>query len=219
MLACKNMTFVPDIIIIGNGAIARVKRKSAPQQNRRRETMNSSMMWILIAFIFYLGLMVVIGAVYSKKNNTAEDYFLGGRSLGGFVAALSAQASDMSGWLLMGLPGAILVTGLSGDGWIAVGLLIGTILNWLFVASRLRRYTIKAGNSVTLPMFFENRFRDEKRILLTISSIIIALFFTVYTASALAAGGKLFKSVFNLKSYTLALTIGAVVILLYTFSL
>ena len=91
--------------------------------------------------------MVVIGAAYAKKSNNAEEYFLGGRSLGGFVAALSAQASDMSGWLLMGLPGAIFLTGLCGDGWVAVGLLLGTICSWLFVASRLREYTIKANNS------------------------------------------------------------------------
>ncbi|MCR5119048.1 MAG: sodium/proline symporter PutP [Lachnospiraceae bacterium] len=174
------------------------------------------MIWVLVAFILYLGMMVGIGAAYSKKNVNSEDYFLGGRTLGGFVAALSAQASDMSGWLLMGLPGAIFLSGVSGDGWIALGLLIGTALNWIIVASRLRRYTIKAGNSVTLPMFFENRFEDKKRILMTISSIIIAFFFVVYTASAFASGGKLFSSVFGL-DYTAALTIGAIVILVYTF--
>ncbi|MBR6256809.1 MAG: sodium/proline symporter PutP [Lachnospiraceae bacterium] len=172
--------------------------------------------WLLIAFILYLVLMVGIGALYSKKNSNSEDYFLGGRSLGGFVAALSAQASDMSGWLLMGLPGAIFLSGISGDGWVAIGLLVGTILNWLIVASPLRRYTILAGNSVTLPMFFEHRYGDKKKILMTISSVIIAFFFIVYTASAFAAGGKLFSSVFGI-NYTMALTIGAVVILAYTF--
>ena len=172
--------------------------------------------WLLIAFILYLILMVGIGALYSKKNSNSEDYFLGGRSLGGFVAALSAQASDMSGWLLMGLPGAIFLSGISGDGWVAIGLLVGTILNWLIVASPLRRYTILAGNSVTLPMFFEHRYGDKKKILMTISSVIIAFFFIVYTASAFAAGGKLFSSVFGI-DYTMALTIGAVVILAYTF--
>ena len=172
--------------------------------------------WLLIAFILYLVLMVGIGALYSKKNSNSEDYFLGGRSLGGFVAALSAQASDMSGWLLMGLPGAIFLSGISGDGWVAIGLLVGTALNWLIVASPLRRYTILAGNSVTLPMFFEHRYGDKKKILMTISSVIIAFFFVVYTASAFAAGGKLFSSVFGI-DYTLALTIGAVVILAYTF--
>ncbi|XME01586.1 sodium/proline symporter PutP [Lachnospiraceae bacterium C1.1] len=178
--------------------------------------MNSVEIWEIAAFIFYLGIMIVIGAVYSRKNQKSEDYFLGGRSLGGLVAAFSAQASDMSGWLLMGLPGAIFLSGLSGDGWIAIGLLIGTALNWIVVASPLRRYTIEAGNSVTLPKFFENRYKDEKKILMIISSIIIALFFTVYTASAFASGGKLFNSVFHL-DYHLALSIGAAVILLYTF--
>lgn len=173
--------------------------------------------WIIIAFAVYLVLMIGIGALYSKKIGSSEEYFLGGRNLNGFVAALSAQASDMSGWLLMGLPGAIFVYGMNGgDGWCALGLLIGTILNWLLVASRLRKYTIKANNSVTLPRFFENRFHDEKKILLLVSSIIIVLFFTVYCASALAAGGKLFNSIFGLDYHT-ALVIGAVVILVYTF--
>jgi sodium/proline symporter len=129
--------------------------------------------WLIVAFALYLLLMVGIGAAYSRKNENTEDYFLGGRSLGGFVAALSAQASDMSGWLLMGLPGAIFLSGISGDGWVALGLLIGTILNWLLVASPLRRYTIVAGNSVTLPMFFEHRYEDKKKILMTISSIML----------------------------------------------
>lgn len=173
--------------------------------------------WILVAFVLYLLMMIVIGAIYSKKSSNTEEYFLGGRNLGGFVAALSAQASDMSGWLLMGLPGAIFVWGINGgDGWCAVGLLIGTILNWLIVASRLRKYTIKAGNAVTLPMFFENRYRDQKRLLMLISSIVIVIFFAVYCASALAAGGKLFQSIFGV-DYKIALTLGALVILIYTF--
>ena len=172
--------------------------------------------WLIVAFALYMLLMVGIGAMYSKRNENSEDYFLGGRSLGGFVAALSAQASDMSGWLLMGLPGAIFITGISGDGWVALGLLLGTVLNWLIVASPLRRYTILAGNSVTLPMFFEHRYNDKKKILMTVSSLIIAFFFIIYTASAFAAGGKLFSSVFGL-GYTVSLTIGAIVILAYTF--
>lgn len=173
--------------------------------------------WILVAFVAYLLMMIVIGAVYSRKSTNAEDYFLGGRNLGGFVAALSAQASDMSGWLLMGLPGAIFIYGMNGgDGWCALGLLIGTIINWIVVASRLRKYTIKAGNSVTLPMFFENRYRDKKKILMLTSSIIIVIFFTVYCASALAAGGKLFMSIFGV-DYKIALTLGALVILIYTY--
>ena len=178
--------------------------------------MNGSMIWILAAFAVYLIMMIVIGAFYSKKNNSSEDYFLGGRKLSGFVAALSAQASDMSGWLLMGLPGAIYLTGVGGDGWIALGLLIGTALNWLVVSKRLRRYTIRANNSVTLPAFFENRFHDKKRVLMTISSVTIVIFFLVYCASALAAGGQLFESIFNV-DYKVSLTIGAAVILVYTF--
>lgn len=177
--------------------------------------MSDSFGWIIVAFALYLFAMVVIGALYSKKNNTTEDYFLGGRKLGGWVAALSAQASDMSGWLLMGLPGSIYALG-TGQAWIAIGLFIGTVLNWLFISGRLRRYTIRANNALTLPTYFENRFHDKKRVLLFISSVTIVVFFLVYTASALAAGGKLFNSVFNV-DYRIALTIGAIVILAYTF--
>ena len=150
-----------------------------------------------------------------KKTNNSEDYFLGGRGLSGWVAALSAQASDMSGWLLMGLPGTVYALG-TGQAWIAVGLFLGTVFNWVCISSRLRRYTIKANNSLTLPAYFENRFRDKKRILLLVSSIVIVIFFLVYTASALSAGGKLFNSVFGV-DYHVALAIGAVVILAYTF--
>ncbi len=178
--------------------------------------MSGSIVWILAAFVMYLLMMIVIGAIYSKKNNSSEDFFLGGRKLGGFVAALSAQASDMSGWLLMGLPGAIYLVGVGGDGWVALGLFIGTTLNWLVVSGRLRRYTIRANNSVTLPSYFENRFHDKKRVLMTVSSVTIVIFFLVYCASALAAGGQLFESIFNV-DYKLALTIGAAVILVYTF--
>ncbi len=177
--------------------------------------MTGSMVWIMLVFALYLLLMIIIGAVYAKGNKSSEDYFLGGRNLGGFVAALSAQASDMSGWLLMGLPGSVYALG-TGQIWIAVGLFIGTVCNWLFISGRLRRYTIRANNSLTLPTYFENRFHDKKRILLLISSVTIMIFFLVYTASALAAGGKLFTSIFNL-DYNLALTIGALVILVYTF--
>lgn len=175
----------------------------------------NSLGWIILAFVLYLLMMVAIGALYSRKNNSTADYFLGGRKLGGFVAALSAQASDMSGWLLMGLPGSIYALG-TGQAWIAIGLFIGTVLNWLFISGRLRKYTIRANNSLTLPTYFENRFHDKKKVLLFISSVTIVVFFLVYTASALAAGGKLFTSVFGV-DYRLALTIGAVVILTYTF--
>ncbi len=178
--------------------------------------MSDTIGWIIVAFALYLLMMVIIGAYFSKRNKSAEDYFLGGRNLGGFVAALSAQASDMSGWLLMGLPGAIYLTGIGGDGWCAIGLFAGTVLNWVFVSKRLRRYTIHANNAVTLPEYFQNRFHDEKKILKKIASIVIVIFFLVYTASALAAGGQLFESVFHV-DYKIALTIGAIVILAYTF--
>ena len=177
--------------------------------------MSNSMGWFLLAFVLYLLLMIIVGALCAKKNTNSEDYFLGGRKLGGFVAALSAQASDMSGWLLMGLPGSVYALG-TGQSWIAIGLFLGTVCNWLFISKRLRRYTIRANNSLTLPTYFENRFHDSKKILLFISSVIIIIFFLVYTASALAAGGKLFNSVFGI-DYSIALTIGAVVILAYTF--
>lgn len=175
----------------------------------------SEKLWTLAAFVVYLLVMIIIGFVYFKKTKNSEDFFLGGRSLNGWTAALSAQASDMSGWLLMGLPGAIYVAG-TGEIWIAVGLLIGTVLNWFLVASRLRKYTIKAGNSLTLPSFFENRFRDKTKILKIISAVFITIFFLVYTASAFTAGAKLFNNVFGI-DYTVALAIGALVILIYTF--
>lgn len=177
--------------------------------------MSGTTIIILSAFIVYLALMIVIGAMYMKQNSGSEDYFLGGRSLNGWVAAFSAQASDMSGWLLMGLPGAIYSLG-TGQIWIAVGLCAGTIFNWLCISARLRKYTIVANNSLTIPAYFENRFRDKKRILLLVSSIVIVIFFLVYTASALAAGGKLFNTVFGV-DYHIALFIGAAVILCYTF--
>ena len=170
---------------------------------------------VLIAFVLYLAILVGIGVWSMKRTSSTEDYFLGGRGLGGWVAALSAQASDMSGWLLMGLPGSIYALG-TGQAWIAIGLFAGTVCNWLFISKRLRRYTIVAGNSMTLPEFFENRFHDRKKIILTISSVVIVIFFLVYTASALASGGKLFNAVFGI-DYHIALAIGAVVILVYTF--
>ena len=177
--------------------------------------MNSATIWILVAFAAYMAMMLIIGASYMKTGKSTEDYFLGGRKLGGWVVALSAQASDMSGWLLMGLPGSVYALG-TGQMWIAVGLFLGTVANWLIISGRLRRYTIVANNSLTLPAYFENRFHDKKRILLGVSSAVIVIFFLVYTASAFASGGKLFSTVFGC-SYHVSLTIGAVIILAYTF--
>lgn len=175
---------------------------------------------VLSAFAIYMVIMIVIGAISSKGTENNEDYFLGGRNLGGWTAALSAQASDMSGWLLMGLPGSVYLAG-TGEVWIAVGLLLGTILNWYIVSARLRKYTIVAGNSLTIPSFFQNRYRDKKGIIKIVSAVIIAIFFTVYTASAFSSGAKLFATLFgtgeNYSSvYTIGLCIAAVVILVYT---
>lgn len=177
--------------------------------------MSTDSIIVLSAFVVYLIVMIVIGIMSMRKTNNTEDYFLGGRGLNGWVAALSAQASDMSGWLLMGLPGSIYAFG-TGQAWIAIGLFLGTVANWLFISKRLRRYTIVANNSLTLPEFLENRYHDKKRILLLISSVVIVIFFLVYTASALASGGKLFNTVFGV-DYHVALAIGAGVILTYTF--
>lgn len=176
---------------------------------------------VLCAFAAYMIVMIIIGVVYSKSTKNNEDYFLGGRNLGGWTAALSAQASDMSGWLLMGLPGSVYLAG-TGEVWIAVGLLIGTILNWYIVSARLRKYTIVAGNSLTIPSFFQNRYRDQKGVIKIVSAIIIAVFFTVYTASAFSSGAKLFATLFsddgNYNSvYIFGLCIAALVILIYTF--
>ncbi|MEE1218582.1 MAG: sodium/proline symporter PutP [Ruminococcus sp.] len=183
--------------------------------------MNTNNIIILSSFVVYLLIMIVIGFVCSKGTENNEDYFLGGRNLGGWTAALSAQASDMSGWLLMGLPGSVYLAG-TGEIWIAIGLLIGTILNWYIVSARLRKYTIVAGNALTIPTFFQNRYRDDKGIIKIFSAVIIAIFFTVYTASAFSSGAKLFATLFSDDKnyntvYVIGLAIAAVVILVYTF--
>jgi sodium/proline symporter len=175
----------------------------------------SNTVWILIAFVIYAGIMIGIGFAFFRKSNNLKNYFLGGRDLGAWVAAISAQASDMSGWLLMGLPGAVYAFG-TGQLWIAVGLAIGTALNWIFVAKRLRRHTISANDSITLPEYFENRFRDDSKILRSASAVFIILFFSVYTASGFVAGGTLFSQVFGI-DYQIALFISVLVILIYTF--
>lgn len=169
----------------------------------------------LITFIVYLAGMLAIGIYGFRKTSNIADYFLGGRKLGPGVAALSAGASDMSGWLLLGLPGAIYAAGLA-EAWIAVGLSIGAYLNWQFVAKRLRTYTELSNDSITIPDFFENRFKDNTHILRTVSALVILFFFTIYTASGMTAGAKLFSSSFDL-TYTQGLWIGAIVIIAYTF--
>ena len=166
-----------------------------------------------VTFGLYLLGMILVGAIFCKKSKTVSDYLLGGRGLGSWVTALSAQASDMSGWLLRGLPGAIYIAG-AGDVWVAIGLLLGTLLNWLFVAPRLRIYTEKC-NSLTLSSFFADRFRDPSSMLRILSAIVVLIFFTIYAASGLVATGKLFNSMFGMK-YEYAVIIGTAVVLLYT---
>ncbi|MFA6776062.1 MAG: sodium/proline symporter PutP [Sphaerochaetaceae bacterium] len=169
----------------------------------------------LLAFIIYLTLMLIIGFVTMKKTKKTDDYFLGGRSVGPWFTALSAEASDMSSWLLMGLPGVAYFTGLKEAFWTALGLLIGTYLNWLFVAKRLRIYTVQAKNSITIPEFLANRFHDKSGIIKSIGAVLIILFFVIYTASGFVACGKLFTSVFGMSYYT-GLLLGVAVILGYT---
>lgn len=175
------------------------------------------MIIIAIIFALYLGLMVYIGVRNYSKSDTLSKYILGGRSLNAWVSAMSAQASDMSGWLLIGLPGTayVIYAGTSEAIWTAIGLWLGTYLNWLFVAKRLRKYTFVSNDSITLPDFFENRFRDTKHILRLISGVFIVIFFLVYTSSQFAAGGKLFTTIFGV-DYKIGLIIGAVIILAYT---
>jgi len=170
---------------------------------------------ILISFALYLVFMMSIGWIFYKRTKNLSDYILGGRGLNSWVTSMSAQASDMSGWLLLGLPGAAYLAGMEAA-WIAIGLAIGTYFNWRFVAKRLRKYTEIAGDSITLPDYFENRFRDESKILRIVSALFILIFFLIYTSSGFVAGAKLFSTVFDL-SYQVALLIGALVIIIYTF--
>ncbi|PZP26604.1 sodium/proline symporter PutP [Pseudomonas kuykendallii] len=170
---------------------------------------------MLITFVIYIAAMVLIGLVAYLRTKNFSDYILGGRSLGSFVTALSAGASDMSGWLLMGLPGAIYLSGLS-ESWIAIGLIAGAWLNWLFVAGRLRVQTEHNGNALTLPDYFTTRFEDNSRILRVFSALVILVFFTIYCASGIVAGARLFESTFGM-SYETALWAGAAATIAYTF--
>ena len=169
----------------------------------------------LATFAAYLAAMLVVGIIAYRSTSNLSDYVLGGRRLGPGVAALSAGASDMSGWLLLGLPGAVYVSGLS-ELWIGVGLVIGALLNWLFVAGRLRRFTQLAKDSLTIPDFLENRFGDGSRLLRIISAVVILVFFTLYISAGLVGGGLLFQSSFGME-YQTALWVGALVIISYTF--
>ncbi|MGS0682260.1 sodium/proline symporter PutP [Shewanella sp. 125m-7] len=170
---------------------------------------------VLITFIAYLALMMGIGLWAYKATDSVDDYILGGRGMGPAVTALSVGASDMSGWLLLGLPGAVYLGGL-GEAWIGIGLVFGAWLNWLFVARRLRVYTQFTDNALTLPDFFEKRFEDKQGTLKLVSAVTILVFFTFYASSGMVGGAILFEKVFGL-DYTLALLIGSTIIVSYTF--
>ena len=170
---------------------------------------------LLVTFVVYLILILFLGIKAYRRTHSLDDYILGGRKLGAVVTALSVGASDMSGWLLLGLPGAIYLSGLS-EVWIGIGLVLGAYCNWLFVSKRLRIYSQYANNSLTLPDYFENRFNDTTRVLRLVSAFVILLFFTFYTASGLVGGAILFENSFGLQ-YSTALISGGLIIVGYTF--
>lgn len=176
--------------------------------------MSTQKICMLISIIAYLMFVLGIGIWFAKKNKNAGDFYLGGRKLGPLVTAMSAEASDMSSWLLLGLPGVAYLTGLADAFWTALGLAVGTYVNWLIVAKRIRLYTQKTG-SITIPDFFSDRFHDKRRILMLVSAIVIIIFFVPYTASGFSACGKLFGSLFGWDYHT-AMIISAIVIVAYT---
>ena len=171
---------------------------------------------IFIVMLLYMCVVIGIGVYFYKRSQkNAESYFLGGRSLGPWVTAMSAEASDMSGWLLMGLPGVAYWCGLADAFWTALGLAIGTYINWLIVAKRLRHYSQTAGNAITVPDFFSNRFKEDKKVILGIASVFIFIFFSVYASSCFATCGKLFETLFGF-DYHIMLIVGAVFVIAYT---
>jgi sodium/proline symporter len=180
--------------------------------------MNSNLARILVGMGIYFVFIITVAVVFMRRSNTdAESYFLGRRGLGPWVSALSAEASDMSGWLLMGLPGVAYFTGVGEAFWTAVGLAIGTWINWKIVAKRLRNYTECSNNSFTLPSFFSNRFRDKKHILLIISAIMIIVFFSIYVGAQFVTFGKLFNYLFDAPEYYSIIVVAAgAVVFLYT---
>ena len=175
--------------------------------------MTTSQILIMVTMILYLGSMIVIGIVFSKRNKTTDDFYLGGRKLGPFVTAMSAEASDMSSWLLMGLPGVALLAGLPEASWTAIGLAVGTYFNWLIVAKKLRIYSHRIG-AMTVPEFFSKRYHDDKNFLSLIAAIIIIVFFIPYTASGFNACGTLFSSLFGVDYFT-AMILSAAVLVVY----
>lgn len=179
--------------------------------------MSGDSVQIFGAMVLYIAMVVGIGVHYSKRASESSDNFLiGGRSLGPWVTAMGAEASDMSGWLLMGLPGVAYWVGFSDAAWTAIGLGIGTYLNWLFVAKRLRVYSHIAGDAITIPDFLSNRFKEDKKIIMTIAALFILVFFSVYAASCFVAVGKLFSTLFGIK-YVYMMIAGALFVVLYTF--
>lgn len=172
--------------------------------------------WILLAMVIYFAAMLSIGFIYSKRSNSSsKEYFAGGRGVGPWLTALSAEASDMSGWLLMGLPGLAYFTGAADPMWTAVGLALGTYLNWKLVARRLRRYSVVTDDAITIPDFFAKRFHDKKGVISTIAAVIILVFFSVYVGSCFVTVGKLFATLFGF-DYHVMMIIGAVVVFVYT---
>lgn len=177
--------------------------------------MTGDRLQMLVAMFVYMGLVILIGLYYAKRaNESSENFFIGGRTIGPWVAALSAEASDMSGWLLMGLPGVAYFFGLSDAMWTAIGLALGTYLNWLLVAKRLRSYSTIAGNAITIPDFLSNRFKEKKKVIMTISALFILVFFTVYAASCFVTVGKLFNAIFGIK-YQYMIFVGAIFVIFY----
>jgi len=178
-------------------------------------SMASSSAAVSLTFVAYLVVVIVIGLVAWRRTSDLKDYILGGRRLGRWVTALSAQASDMSGWLLLGLPGYAYLAGVESL-WLLIGLLTGTYLNWKLTAARLRRATEQFGDSLTLPDYLERRFDDHSGALRLISALFILVFFTFYTSSGLVAGGRLFEEVFGLP-YLWAVAAGGAIVVAYTF--
>ncbi len=176
--------------------------------------MTTAQIGIVISILVYLAMMLLVGFVSSRETNDVKDFYLGGRKLGPFVTAMSAEASDMSSYLLMGLPGVAYFSGIADAGWTAVGLIVGTYLNWLFTAKRLRNYTEKL-DAITIPDYFKKRFRDTNNVILAIGAIFIIVFFVPYTASGFSACGKLFSSLFGV-NYQLAMIVSAIIIVGYT---
>ena len=176
--------------------------------------MTTAQIGIIVSIVAYLAGMLVVGFVASRKTNDVGDFYLGGRKLGPFVTAMSAEASDMSSYLLMGVPGLAYFSGIADAGWTAIGLAVGTYLNWLFTAKRLRNYTAKL-DAITLPEYFKKRFRDKNNVTLLIGALAIIVFFIPYTASGFSACGKLFAQLFGV-NYQLAMVVSAIIIVGYT---